>query len=198
MRVIAGKARGTKLTAVPGSGTRPILDRVKTSLFDILRPELTGATVLDLFAGTGGVGIEALSQGAASCTFVEQDSRACEIIQKNLDATHLADCARIRRGDVFRHIAESTEQYDLIYIAPPQYRDLWLKTIAAVDARPELLRSGGRVVVQIDPRELRGVPLINLEEQRQRKYGNTLLLFYGARGEAGDSDPSPERGAPEG
>jgi 16S rRNA (guanine(966)-N(2))-methyltransferase RsmD len=87
MRVIAGTAKGRKLLAVPGDGTRPILDRVKTPLFDILRPEIQGARVLDLFAGSGAVGIEALSQGAAHCTFLDLSRPAIDTIKANLETT---------------------------------------------------------------------------------------------------------------
>ena len=87
MRVVAGSARGKKLSVVPGHGTRPILDRVKTSLFDVLRPRMPGMDMLDLFAGSGSVGIEALSQGAASCTFIDCGDKAIATIRKNLALT---------------------------------------------------------------------------------------------------------------
>ena len=101
MRVVGGSARGKPLLVVPGRGTRPIMDRVKSSLFDILRPRIADIAMLDLFAGSGSVGIEALSQGAASCTFIELAHQAVAIIKKNLAATGLADRAVVLHTDAF-------------------------------------------------------------------------------------------------
>ncbi|MER3469301.1 MAG: 16S rRNA (guanine(966)-N(2))-methyltransferase RsmD, partial [Thermoflexus sp.] len=100
MRVISGSAKGRRLKSLPGAGTRPIADRVKTALFDILGASVVGARVLDLFAGTGSVGIEALSRGAAEAVFVEKDPRAVRVLRENLQRTGLADRARVVRGDV--------------------------------------------------------------------------------------------------
>ncbi len=97
MRVVGGTARGKSLLVVPGRGTRPILDRVKTALFDILRPRLAGMRLLDLFAGSGSVGIEALSQGAAHCTFIDLGRDAITTIKKNLDSTGFAPNAIVRQ-----------------------------------------------------------------------------------------------------
>ena len=101
MRVVSGSARGKKLLLVPGRGTRPILDRVKTSLFDMLRPRIEGMHVLDLFAGSGSVGIEALSQGAAHCTFTDLGDKAVATIRKNLASTGFSDRADVRQTDAF-------------------------------------------------------------------------------------------------
>ena len=160
MRVIGGSAKGTKLASVPGTGTRPILDRIKTSLFDILRPEILDIAVLDLFAGSGAVGIEALSQGAAQVTFVEINPEAVTVLRANLEKTHL------------------TEQADMIYIAPPQYQGLWLEALQLVAERPELVAPEGQVIVQIDPKEYEDLEITTLSLSDRRKYGNTELLFY--------------------
>src|SRR3954447_10887573 len=124
MRVVAGSARGKKLLVVPGHGTRPILDRVKTSLFDVLRPRLPGMTMLDLFAGSGSVGIEALSQGAAFCTFLDLGEKAVATIRKNLATRGLRAQATVRQVDAFTFLDATPETYDLIYVAPPQYNRL--------------------------------------------------------------------------
>jgi len=180
MRVIAGEAKGQKLLAVPGTTTRPIADRVKESLFNILGDRVAGATFLDLFAGTGGVGIEALSRGAAAATFVERDERAVQTIRANLKATGLAARARVIRQDVFRFIATTAEAgYDLIYVAPPQYRGLWVKTVEALDGHP-LMSPGGLVIAQIFPKEYHPLLLTQLAPVDERKYGSTLLVFYAA------------------
>jgi 16S rRNA (guanine(966)-N(2))-methyltransferase RsmD len=180
MRVIAGRAKGIQLQPVPGSGTRPISDRVKEALFSILGAEVAGSHVLDLFAGTGSVGIEALSRGAASSVFVEKRSRATETIKANLRRTKLAGSARVVKADVFRFLAGKPEPFDLIYVAPPQYAGLWSKTLLALEANPGWLSGDSLVVVQIFPKELEALPLAMLELTDQRRYGSTLLCFYEA------------------
>src|SRR5206468_3261150 len=104
MRVVAGSARGRKLLTVPGHGTRPILDRVKTSLFDILRPRIPGRDILDLFAGSGSVGIQALSQGASSCTFIDIGHKAVATIRRNLALTGFEGRAEVRPSDAFGYL----------------------------------------------------------------------------------------------
>jgi 16S rRNA (guanine(966)-N(2))-methyltransferase RsmD len=190
MRVVAGSARGIKLQVVPGEGTRPIMDRVKTALGDILRPRLPGMHVLDLFGGSGSVGIEALSQGAAHCTFTELGHRAIVTIKKNLKATALSDRAEVLHTDAFAYLQTTDKTFDLIYIAPPQYKRMWIEALQILAGRPELLRrpaadtSGdsdqerGLAIVQIDPKEYEAFEFGTLTEVRQKRYGSTLLLFF--------------------
>jgi 16S rRNA (guanine(966)-N(2))-methyltransferase RsmD len=189
MRVVGGSARGFRLETVPGEGTRPIQDRVKTALFDILRPRIDGRSVLDLFAGSGSVGIESLSQGAASCVFNDAGMRAVATIRKNLATTGFTDRAEVRHGDAFGYLKRTPESFDLIYIAPPQYKKLWIEAMTILDQRPQLLRTpegpdeeSGLAIVQIDPREYQPLELSMLRETRQKRYGNSLLVFY-ERGE---------------
>jgi 16S rRNA (guanine966-N2)-methyltransferase len=177
MRVISGSAKGRVLTAVPGTGTRPISDRVKESLFNILGQSVQDAVILDLFAGTGSVGIEALSRGGEKVVFVEKNRRAVETIRKNLDVTGLAARAEIRQADVFTLLRNPpAERFDFIYVAPPQYRGLWLDTLRALDKSP-WLTPDGEVIVQIFPKELVPFELNTLTVFDERKYGSTLLLF---------------------
>lgn len=178
MRVIGGIAKGRNLAAVPGDSTRPILDRVKTSLFDILRPELQGAAVLDLFGGSGAVGIEALSQGAGSCVFVDVHPPAAQTIRSNLEATGLLDKAQVRQTDAFLYLLKTDQQFDLIYVAPPQYQGIWIQSLQALGERPDVVKPEGQIVVQIDPKEYEQVPLRDFNEVDQRRYGNTLIVFY--------------------
>lgn len=188
MRVVGGSRGGRKLEVVPGHGTRPIMDRVKTALFDILRPQMAGIDVLDLFAGSGSVGIEALSQGAASCIFVDRSYKAVATIKKNLAATGLAGRATVLRDDAFEFLKKAALPFDLIYVAPPQFKGLWREAMRRIDARPELLQppasdpeadhAAGQVIVQIDPKEYESLSLAHLQETRQKRYGNTLLVFY--------------------
>lgn len=179
MRVISGTAKGRKLKSVPGEGTRPVTDRVKESLFDILGADVRDARFLDLFAGTGGIGIEALSRGAEQAVFVEQGRAALETVRANLAITHLAERARVVRADVFTFLAGAPDvSFDYVYIAPPQYKGLWAQTLRALDANPAWLSRDSQVIVQIHPREFEPIALEHLTLVDQRKYGSTLLCFY--------------------
>jgi 16S rRNA (guanine(966)-N(2))-methyltransferase RsmD len=189
MRVIAGMAKGHRLKAVPGDATRPITDRVKEALFDILGDFVAGARVLDLFAGTGAVGIEALSRGAAQAVFVDKSAAALQTVRANLQHTRLAEQARVVRADAFKYLAGPPDApFDLIYVAPPQYHELWAAAVQALDSRPAWLArypqgGSGVLVAQLHPREYHNLPLSHLGEYDQRKYGSTLLCFYELAGE---------------
>ena len=180
MRVITGTAKGKKLKTVPGETTRPITDRTKEALFSILGHWIIDARVLDLFGGTGAVGIEALSRGAAHVTFVEQAHIATRIIGENLRLTNLAGRALVKRADAFKFLAQVPAQpFDLIYIAPPQYQQLWAQAVRVVDERlHEWLLPDGAVIVQIHPKEYQNLELQNLVLYDERKYGSTMLCFY--------------------
>ncbi len=193
-RVISGTAKGRKLFSVPGEGTRPITDRVKEALFNILGPYIVGATMLDLFAGTGGVGIEALSRGAAYVRFVEWHRGALRTIKKNLAHCRLDDPQRadVRFMDAFALLQQPADRaFDYIYIAPPQYHGLWEKALRLLDAHPDWLAEDGWVIVQIHPNEYHEVPLRHLRPFDERKYGSTLLVFY-ERAAAEENSPQPE------
>jgi 16S rRNA (guanine(966)-N(2))-methyltransferase RsmD len=179
IRVIAGKAKGRRLKMVPGEGTRPIPDRVKESLFNIIGQDIKGASFLDLFAGTGSVAIEALSRGAASCLMIDNDRQAIRTIQENLTLTGFEAQAEVVRADSFTHLQSAPPRgFDYLFIAPPQYKQLWRKTLEAVDQFPGWLNPDAWVVAQIDPNEYTPLQLTRLIEFDQRKYGNTLLVFY--------------------
>jgi 16S rRNA (guanine(966)-N(2))-methyltransferase RsmD len=180
MRVIAGRAKGIQLQAVPGTSTRPIADRVKEAVFNILGTDVVGAHILDLFAGTGSVGIEALSRGAEQAVFVEQHAKAVSAIRSNLHRTHLHALAQVVRTDVFRFLATEPQPFHLIYVAPPQYKGLWSRALLQLDANPGWLADDGLIIVQIFPKEFEPIPLANLHLVDERKYGSTLLCFYQA------------------
>ena len=180
MRVIAGEAKGRRLKSVPGVSTRPITDRVKESLFDILGAEVVGARVLDLYAGTGSVGIEALSRGAEEVVFVDAGRRAIEVIKANLALTGLGEEAKVFQQDVFRFLRKTDlGPFDIIYVAPPQYKELWSKTVKVVDESPNILNADGLVIAQMHPKEYEELSLETLRLLERRKYGSTLLCFYG-------------------
>ncbi|MFZ5912347.1 MAG: 16S rRNA (guanine(966)-N(2))-methyltransferase RsmD [Chloroflexota bacterium] len=179
LRVITGIAKGRKLKSAPGDTTRPITDRAKEALFDILAGDVAGSAWWDLFGGTGAVGIEALSRGAAFARFSDLHRAPVETIKWNLEHCRLATNAEVRRGDAFSMLAaEPDRQFDFIYIAPPQYQLMWSRALAVLDENPGWLAADGLAIAQIAPREYQSLPLGNLEQIEERKYGNTLLVFY--------------------
>ena len=180
LRVISGKAKGRKLRDVPGDTTRPVTDMVKEALFDILAGDVLDSSWWDLFGGTGAIGIEALSRGAAFVRFSDLNRAPIETIQANLQTTGFSSQAEIRRGDAFVMLqAPPTRQFDYVYIAPPQYKEMAVKALLILDANPGWLNDEGAwVIAQIHPREYRKLELKTLEEFDERKYGNTLLVFY--------------------
>jgi len=196
MRVVTGEAKGRKLKGPKTSGTRPIIDRVKTALFDILSVRVEDARFLDLFAGTGSVGIEALSRGAASATFIEMNYSVLKLVRENLKITGLGDRAETLHSDAFKFLHSYTpenqspagnraHQYDIIYVAPPQYQGMAARALQLLD-RSLLVPDTGLVIIQIHPKErseLAASPLTRLALTDERRYGSTLLMFYavGAR-----------------
>ncbi|HMM26947.1 MAG: 16S rRNA (guanine(966)-N(2))-methyltransferase RsmD [Chloroflexota bacterium] len=179
IRVIGGTAKGRRLKLVPGDTTRPVMDRVKEALFNILGTGLRDASFLDLFAGTGSVGIEALSRGAASALFIDSDRMAIRTIHENLALTGLADRATVLRVSAFDYLRRRQPRaFDYVYIAPPQYKTLWKDALLLLDEAPHHLNPDGVVIVQIDPSEQQPVTLSALEAYDERRYGKTLLWFF--------------------
>jgi 16S rRNA (guanine(966)-N(2))-methyltransferase RsmD len=181
LRVIAGKAKGRKLKSVPGDTTRPITDRAKESLFNILGGDVIDSNWWDLFAGTGAVGIEALSRGAAFVRFTDMHRAPIEAINFNVEHCGFKAQAEVRRADAFTYLAATPDRkFEYIYIAPPQYQDMWLKALELVDDNPGWLSEDAWVIAQIAPREYRDSKpeLQHLQEFEQRHYGSTLLVFY--------------------
>ena len=178
-RIISGKARGIRLRMVPGDITRPITDTVKEALFNILGSDVFDSAWLDLFGGTGSVGLEALSRGAAFCRFTDLHRAACDTIKTNLELTRLKDTAQVVQTDAFAYLARPADRvFDFIYIAPPQYKGMWERAITLLDANPGWFGPESCVLVQIDPVEYTQVSLANLVETEQRRYGSTLLVFF--------------------
>ncbi len=198
MRIVGGDAKGRRLKHPKTPGTRPVIDRVKTALFDILSTRVIDVRFLDLFAGTGAVGLEALSRGAAHATFIELSQPVAAVLRENLRTTGLAERAEVIRGDAFRFLEQAAAQgkrYDMVYIAPPQYQHLAAKALAQVEQLP-LTEPGALAIVQIFPKERIDFEPLLLRKFRQvdeRKYGSTLLLFYEhrpARPEQAEGSPA--------
>lgn len=177
MRVITGSARGIQLKTPEGMQTRPTTDRVKEALFSIIHFDIPGARVLDLFGGTGQLGIEALSRGAASATFVDQSDAACKLIKENLRRTKFETVGKVIRGDYLEYLARCREQYDIILLDPP-YAEVFLETALKRIAEIDILRSGGIIVAERPlgkdlPWEFEG-----FTRSRDYKYGQILLTLY--------------------
>jgi 16S rRNA (guanine966-N2)-methyltransferase len=177
MRVIAGRLGGRRLKAPPGRTTRPTADRVREALFSMLG-ELEGERVLDLFAGSGALGIEALSRGAAQAVFVERDPAVARVLRENLASLELgSEQAQVRVADAraaLRAASDRKETYDLLFIDPP-YRQAGLWGPALSADLPSLLAPGARIVVESDRR----APLaLELEIERGRRYGDTSITIH--------------------
>ena len=185
MRVIGGADRGRRLRAPRGSRTRPTADRMRVTLFDILGPAIAGMRVLDLFAGTGAVGIEALSRGAARAVFVERDRGALRALRANLAALGAGRAeARVVAGDalaVVPALPVSESAFDLVFLDPPYAGGPASGALAAL-VRSGLLRSGTRVVVQHSARAPLAVPAGLRETREPRRFGDTALTFLEAEG----------------
>ena len=175
MRVIAGSYRGRRLQAPAGAATRPTSDRVREALFSVLGARVQGARVLDLFAGSGALGIEALSRGAADATFVDSAPAAIRAIRANLEA--LGAIAEVRRADARRFLggaSAAARQYDLVFLDPP-YRLTGRLGSELTAALPAVLAPGAAVVAESDrraPLEL-GLPILD-----ERRYGDTLIRIH--------------------
>ncbi len=177
MRVITGSARGVQLKTPEGMQTRPTTDRVKEALFSIIHFDIPGAKILDLFGGTGQLGIEALSRGAASATFVDQSEAACKLIKENLRRTKFEQKGRVVRADYLEYLSRCREQYDIILLDPP-YAEVFLENALKRIAEIDILQSGGIIIAERPlgkelPWEFEG-----FTRSRDYKYGKILLTLY--------------------
>ncbi len=183
MRVIAGSAKGRILKSVEGDTTRPITDRTKEALFNIIGSDIVQSSFLDCFAGTGSVGIEALSRGSSFARFIDQNPKAIHVIRENLKATGLIEKAEVLRMDAFAALARQPDRrFDYIYVAPPQYHGLWSKMLILLDNHMDWLSDDGWIIVQIHPVEYEDLTkshqIKNIAQFDLRKYGSTLLIFF--------------------
>ena len=177
MRVITGKARGIQLKTPEGMKTRPTSDRVKEALFSIIQFELPGAKVLDLFGGTGQLGIEALSRGANAAVFVDAAEPACKLIRENLKRTKLEQQGRVVRSDYMDFLKRNREQFNIIFLDPP-YAEVFLENALKCITEIDILQTNGIIVTE---RPLDKELLLEYEgyqRSRDYRYGNTLLTVY--------------------
>lgn len=181
MRVISGKARGTKLSSIESLSTRPTLDRVKESLFNIIQKNLKGAVVLDLFAGSGQLGIEALSRGADKAYLCDINRDAVKMIKQNLEKTKLKDKAVVINEDYKKALRtlNTNEKFDIIFIDPPYKEDIAVDSIIDI-IHESRLKENGIMIIETDEieRDLREINKIeNIKIIDQRKYGRASLIF---------------------
>lgn len=177
MRVITGKARGVSLKTPEGMLTRPTADRVKEALFSIINFDIPGARVLDLFGGTGQLGIEALSRGAESAVFVDAREDACRLIRENLKRTRLEGEGRVVRSDYLDYLRRCREQYRIIFLDPPYAEDFLenaLKCITEID----ILQSNGIIVTERPLGKELPWDYPGYTRSKDYKYGKTLLTLY--------------------
>jgi len=177
MRVITGKARGVQLKTPNGMQTRPTADRVKEALFSIINFDLPGAKVLDLFGGTGQLGIEALSRGAASAVFVDASEDSCKLIRENLKRTKLEKDAKVIRSDYMDYLTRCREQYNIIFLDPP-YAEVFLENAIKRITEIDILQSDGIIIAERPlgkelPWEFEG-----FTRSKDYKYGKVLLTIY--------------------
>lgn len=181
-RIISGSAKGIRLEAVPRNITRPIMDKVKEALFNIIGADIQNSKFLDLFGGTGSVGIEALSRGASFVRFIDLNPIAAKVIKNNLIKTKLSDHADVLCVNALRYLQSMSElRFDYVYVAPPQYKKTWITALQNLDNNPIHLSKDAWVIVQIDPIENEEFELKNMRIFDKRSYGNTMLLFLNTK-----------------
>ena len=177
MRVISGKARGISLKTPNGMETRPTADRVKEALFSILQFELPGKRVLDLFGGTGQLGIEALSRDAKSAVFVDEREDACRLIRENLKRTKFENCAKVIRSDYLSFLKSTKEKFDIILLDPP-YAEVYLENSLKLITEIDILQSGGIIVAERPLGKELPWSFLGYTRSKDYKYGKTLLTLY--------------------
>ncbi len=170
MRVISGKARGLKLTSPAGNDTRPTLDRVKEALFSMLLPYLSEASVLDLFAGSGALGIEALSRGADKAVFIDNSKAAIECVKKNLSAARLENSATVIISSAEDYLKKCTEKFDIIFLDPPYAKGLYESTLSLIKDC-NLLSESGIIVIEWDYDIGFTDKISRFEVLKEKKYG---------------------------
>lgn len=183
MRVIAGTAKGTKLNSIDDISTRPTLDRVKEPLFSIIQNNIVESNVLDLFAGSGALGIESLSRGAKHCTFCDKSYKSIKMLKENIQKVRMQEKSTILNIDYKKCLDEQKEKFDIIFIDPPYKMDIAIDSVKRI-IELELLAKDGIIIIETDEeeREKKELEKIDLELYDVRKYGRVKLLFLRERG----------------
>lgn len=174
MRVVSGTARGKKLKTPAGMRTRPTSDRVKEAMFSILQFHLRGANILDLFGGTGQLGIEAMSRGANSAVFVDQSADACKLIRENLSLTGFSDKGKVVQSDYASYLKQCKEKFQIILLDPP-YAEDFLENSLKIISEIDILQSSGIIVAEHSAEKVSFGDFRGLNILKSYKYGNTFL-----------------------
>lgn len=177
MRVISGKARGVHLKTPDGYNTRPTADRVKEAMFSILQFALPGARVLDLFGGTGQLGIEAISRGAKSAVFVDHNDEACRLIRENLRLAKMEEQGRVVKGDYLSYLKSTKDKFDIILLDPP-YAEVFLENALKLITEIDILQSDGIIVAECPFGKELPADYAGYTRSRDYKYGKTVLVVY--------------------
>jgi 16S rRNA (guanine(966)-N(2))-methyltransferase RsmD len=177
MRVISGTARGIVLKTPEGLQTRPTADRVKEALFSIIQFDLPGAKVLDLFGGTGQLGIEAMSRGAKSCVFVDAGEKACALIRENLRRTKMSEKAQVIRSDYLDYLERCRERFDIVLLDPP-YAEVFLENSLKKLTEIDILQTGAIIVAERPVGKELPWDFPGFTRSKDYKYGATLLTLY--------------------
>jgi 16S rRNA (guanine(966)-N(2))-methyltransferase RsmD len=177
MRVIAGKARGVTLKTPEGNQTRPTTDRVKEAMFSIIHFDLPGARVLDLFGGTGQLGIEALSRGAKRAVFVDAGEPACKLIKENLRRTKLEGQGSVVRSDYMQYLSRCREKFSIVFLDPP-YAEVFLENSLKKLSEIDILKTNGIIVCERPLGKELPFEIPGFTRSKDYKYGNTLVTFY--------------------
>lgn len=180
MRVISGKVRGLKLNTPKNEDVRPTTDRVKESLFNIINPYIMESSILDLFAGTGSLGIECLSRGAKKCVFVDISKESIAIVKSNIKKARVENESVVLNldfKDAVNKLKIQKSKFDVIFMDPPYYKNMFIDALEKID-NADLLDEDGIIVVEHDSKDEFPENIGRLEKFKAKKYGNTTLTFY--------------------
>jgi len=177
MRVITGTARGTKLLSLKGLQTRPTMDQVKEGIFSAIQFEVEGRKVLDLFAGSGQLGIEALSRGAESAVFVDAQKDACDIVRANLEKTRLTDRASVVQSDYLGYLSGCRRKFDLVFLDPP-YAETFLENALNRISEIDILTQSGIIICERPYEKQLSAEYAGFSHYRDYHYGKTAITIY--------------------
>ena len=175
MRIISGQFRGRKLKTLEGMNTRPTADRVKESLFNILNSKVYDSKILDLFAGSGALGLEALSRGAVSCLFVDSSKEAINIVKENIKLCKIEEKAKVVNKDYLEVLKSTNEKFDIIFVDPPYSKGI---EIIVLENVKNILSDEGIVIIETDQTDITPEEINGLAKYDSRKYGRTIISFY--------------------
>ncbi len=187
MRIIGGKARGTKLYTLEGLETRPTLDRVKESIFNIIQGDIEEADVLDLFAGSGAIGLEMLSRGANRAVLCDNSKKAIEIIKKNIEKTHFSQKVELYNLDFSIAIEKcKTQKFDIVYIDPPYNTDYIFQALKKI-IELDIIKENSKIILETDDEQriLKEISNLDMQVIDKRKYGRAIIIFLSKKTETG-------------